>query len=619
LLALGALAAIVAAGCESPQPWRIEVASVDPNGVALGNGGVVEPDAVEALPSFSADGSVVAFASGATNLVTGVQPTPGGLPQGPDVYVRALGTGPTRMASVVPGGAVSASGSSHNPALSPDGRRVAFESDSTDLLPGTGGIERQVYLRDLSAGTTSVISVKAAGTGGGNAASRAPVFSPDGTRVLFESSASDLGPTDTNGFNDLYLRDLDAGTTSLVSVNPAGTDSVRFGLGLGFTRPVFSPDGSMVAFASWTTDFVGGGGNPLPRLYVRDLASGVTTLIAPLTSALVNTGGSMAFSADGSQLVFTSDVDLVPGQPGGGRKQIYLYDLATATTRLVSAGPSGVAGDGDSASPALSPNAGHVVFESQAANLGPADANGQADVFRADLATGEVTLVTLNAAGTGAADHGGDQPAVSPDGRRIAFRSGSTDLGPTAASAGIYVRDLATGTTSRVSAAGTGRDVNDAGDPVFSPAGRLAFVSDIDERVPNGVRGVPQLYVAAPFGADLRITVDTVRTGNDLSFTVVATNDGPDPATATDMFMNFANNAVLVGHASTTVGGCSPVGGLLFRCPVGDLAAGASVTMTVRAAILVPAGTPVAIQTGAVTTNLDPVPANNNAAIDLIA
>jgi Tol biopolymer transport system component len=117
------------------------------------------------------------------------------------------------------------------------------------------------------------VSTNATGTDSGDDRSFAPQLSPDGTRVLFQSEASNLGPTDTNGVEDVYVRDLTTGSTSLVSVNASGTDS-------GDAASKFSefgPDGSLVIFRSRATDLTSPGGSGSVDLYVRDLDAGTTT------------------------------------------------------------------------------------------------------------------------------------------------------------------------------------------------------------------------------------------------------------------------------------------------------------------------------------------------------
>src|SRR5206468_7609555 len=152
-----------------------------------------------------------------------------------EVFVRDIKTGTTTLVSVNSGGTGGGDDCSRfPPAISADGRFVAFESEASDLVTDDTNFNADVFVRDLKAGKTTMASVNIAGTNGGNDNSggfRVPVMSIDGRFVAFESDASDLVANDTNGLgsrnpvSDVYVRDLNTGTTTLVSVNSAGTAS----------------------------------------------------------------------------------------------------------------------------------------------------------------------------------------------------------------------------------------------------------------------------------------------------------------------------------------------------------------------------------------------------------
>ncbi|HEV7758669.1 MAG TPA: hypothetical protein VGO78_06755, partial [Acidimicrobiales bacterium] len=145
-------------------------------------------------------------------------------------------------------GTHSANDASGQPVLSPDGTQLAFVSQGYDFGPPDDYRFTDVYLRDLATGEITMVSHNADGTSGGNHDSFSPVFSPDGTKIAFESWAYDLGPNDTNAGHegpDIYLYDVATGTNSLVSVNAAGTNSGS----IGSSNPVFSPDGTRIAFS----------------------------------------------------------------------------------------------------------------------------------------------------------------------------------------------------------------------------------------------------------------------------------------------------------------------------------------------------------------------------------
>src|SRR5215207_6112787 len=189
--------------------------SVNPAGTNGGNGNSLKP-------SMSADGRFVAFESQASDL-TSLSDTNGAS----DIFVRDQQTGVTTLVSVNAAGTASANGLSGNAFISADGRFVAFESRATDLVAlGDTNNQTDVLVRDLQTGVTTLVSVNNAGDGSGNAISQAPVISANGRRVVFQSNASNLTLiNDTNNQTDVFVRDLQLGTTILASVNGAGTSS----------------------------------------------------------------------------------------------------------------------------------------------------------------------------------------------------------------------------------------------------------------------------------------------------------------------------------------------------------------------------------------------------------
>lgn len=394
------------------------------------------------------------------------------------------------------------SGDSSFPVASPDGTKIAFVTSATNLGPtDTNGVE-DVYVRDLTAGTTRLVSANAKGTDGGNQGSGAPVWSPDGTMLAFATAASDLGPNDTNGTLDVYVRDLTSDTTRLVSANAAGTDG---GDDSSF-RPVFDPGSRRIAFESVASDLGATDTNGATDVYLRDLTTNRTTLVSAAAAAGVgNRAGNgfsvgPAFSPDGGTVAFTSGASDLGALDANGATDVYARDLAAGRTRLLSAGADGASADGESRGPVFGPDGAQVAFMSAAGNLGPRDTNGQFDVYLQDVRTRTNQLVSVNAGGTDASDGTSGPfatfvfpPEFSPDGNRILFASSGTDLVPGDRNGlpDLFVRDLAKRTTSAVtvdpsgtatvglsfdSAEGSPADLT--GDPAFDHTGtRVVFVS----------------------------------------------------------------------------------------------------------------------------------------------
>src|SRR5207244_877862 len=184
-------------------------------------------------PVLSADANLVLFVSLASNLVLG--DTNGAR----DLFLRNRTNGTTVRVSLVDDGS-EANGPSYEPAMTPDGRFIAFTSEASNLVPGDTNGTNDVFVRDLVNGTTERVSVSSAGaqgngpSGGGFSVG----LSDDGRFVVFPSEATNFDPAASSGIRQIFIRDRQLGTTEVVSVSPAGQQ------GNGTSqRPVVSADG----------------------------------------------------------------------------------------------------------------------------------------------------------------------------------------------------------------------------------------------------------------------------------------------------------------------------------------------------------------------------------------
>ena len=412
----------------------------------------------------SADGRFVAFHSKASDLVAGDTNSL------PDVFVHDMAAGTTTLVSVNRAGTGGGNGVSYEPLLSADGRLVAFPSEASDLVAGDTNGKVDVFVRDLVAGTTALVSVNSAGTGSGNGSSAGQTLSADGRFVAFSSEANDLVAGDTNNAQDVFVRDLAAGTTALLSVNSAGTGS-----GNGVSDfPVISADGRLVAFSSFASDLVAGDANETRDVFIRDLVAGTTTLVS-VESAATGTFEPV-LSADGRLVAFQS-------YALSERPDVFVRDLVAGTTTLVTVDSAGTGGANDNSwGVVLSADGRLVAFSSYASNLVAGDTNSLPDVFVRDLVAGTTTLVSVNSAGTCGGSSLSDGPVLSADGRFVAFSSDASDLvaGDTNGKVDVFLRDLLAGTTALVSVngAGTGSGNGVSDSPVLSTDGRfVAFDS----------------------------------------------------------------------------------------------------------------------------------------------
>ena len=192
----------------------------------------------------------MAFESDATDLVVG------DTNNFTDVYLRDLQLNTTALVSVKNGGTGSGNGGSYNHSISPDGRFVLFESTANDLVANDGNAHKDIFLRDTLAGTTTLVSANTNGVGGNNHSTLTdydlPNFTPDGRCVVFQSDATDLAPGSYASLKNIFRRDLVNGTTVLVTQNRFATGS---GNSTAFNSTI-STNGNRVGFLSYASDFV---------------------------------------------------------------------------------------------------------------------------------------------------------------------------------------------------------------------------------------------------------------------------------------------------------------------------------------------------------------------------
>jgi hypothetical protein len=383
----------------------IELVSVGPGGVQA------DHDSDE--PSVSADGRYVAFTSSATNL-------DGGAPGQTDVFLHDRDSGTTTLVSV-DGAGEAANGASSRPSLSADGRLVAFQSTASDLVDGDSNGVADVFLRDLDTGETTLVSLDGS-DGPADGASSDPDLSADGGHVAFVSRASDLVAGDDNGQQDVFVRDLDAGDTVMASINHLGEPSDFSTASL----PRLSDDGRYVAFSSLAGDLDPPDSNILVDAFVRDLDSGVTTLVSkdrdggPANSSSY----AVAISGDGNLVLFDSPASDLVEQPVG-HMQVYLRDVAAGLTERVSLDTDGEPGDERTRGTALSGDGRYVLMSTETTNLPLCGGSAGDDLILRDLVTGRNTTVAIGLDHRPEATYAGD---LASSGATAAFTSRSSGL-----------------------------------------------------------------------------------------------------------------------------------------------------------------------------------------------
>ncbi|MDH6708963.1 Tol biopolymer transport system component [Kitasatospora sp. MAA19] len=452
LRAAGALAAAALAAATVATPAQADAPRGRTERVSVGLG-QAQPDGHSQGAGLSADGRFAVLTSEAANLV------PGDTNGKSDVFVRDLWTGRTERVNTGPNGAQAADGS-YDAAISGNGRYVAFSSYATNLTPGANLGFEDVYVHDRWTGTTELVSTghDPARTQAGRQSGH-PSLSWDGRYVAYQSNRSDLAPgTVTWTGGNIYVTDRWTGETRVASIGADGTEA-----NASSASPVISADGGSVGFISKATNIIGSDKPGAlaakaaaeldgvsdeefvrdsfrhdeqpsilkPRFYpfyVRDLRAGETVLASTDGAGGYRGAASPALSADGRYAVYSALVSHGDG-PWAHHFEVYVRDLAAGTETLVSVGLPGTTTTGDSYDGQITADARWVYFSSTAENLVPGDTNNAQDVFRRDLWTGRTERVSVAPDGSQTAGSS-DRPFVDALGTSVLFTSADGTLVP---------------------------------------------------------------------------------------------------------------------------------------------------------------------------------------------
>jgi TolB protein len=379
------------------------------------------------------------------------------------------------------------------PALSASGRFVAFESVG-QFVPGDTGTDADIFVRDTGSHKTTRVSVKSDG-GEANGDSEQASVSADGRLVAFTSEAA-LVAGDTNGVEDVYVRDRKAGKTKRVSVTPSGQQVFA-----DSSNPSISADGRFVAFQS-DAAVVGTDTNGVSDVYVRDMNAHTTLRVSlrsngtqPTQPSTLSDGGTVnrasRISSDGRFVTFESNDGHMTGRtdccnPPLFDSDVFVRDLQNNKTARVSLKSNG--GEADqlnqvaSGNPSISGDGRFVAFQSVGAFVG-GDANGQADIYVRDRNTGNTLLVSVKSngsQGSGPVSSASTLPSISASGRFVCFESYAALVGSDANPArDVYVRDRTAGTTKRASVKSNGQGVSGYEHQLSAISGDGRFVAFI--------------------------------------------------------------------------------------------------------------------------------------------
>jgi hypothetical protein len=435
-LVAGAAAVVVVAPDAAAQVDVVTRASVDSTGIQANQNSISGGFAI------SADGRFVAFESSAWNLV------PGDLNHATDIFVHDRLSGATVRVSV---------GSSNSeadeeclgPAMSAEGRFVAFTSRATNLVDDDTNGTADVFVRDRDPdgngvfdednGVTSRMSVDSNGVQG-DLSSGGPSISADGRLVSFDSSATNLVAGDTNGATDVFVHDRATGATTRVSLSSEGLEGNRYS-----QSAQISGNGRFVTFDSESDNLVPNDVNGFGDVFIRDLVDDVTELVSVDSFSLQGNSTSSApvISADGRIVAFTSNATNLVVPDTNGDLDVFVRDRIAGTTTRANSDSSGVQGNYGAIFAAISGNGRFVAFASDAENLIANDTNDKGDEFIHDVVTGETFAVSVNPAGAVADSASFGYSALSFDGRSVVFSSSAADLvaGDTNGYTDVFVDD----------------------------------------------------------------------------------------------------------------------------------------------------------------------------------
>ena len=356
--------------------------------------------------AMSADGRYVAYAARTDTSAPGVLD---------GVYRWDTVTNTRKLVSVAMGGAV-ADDASGEPAISADGRYVAFSSDATNLVPNDTNDATDIFVRDLTGGTTTRVSVTSDGAEVDDN-SYTPSISDDGRYVAFISDSDDLSSLDDNLSSDAYVFDRSARTVKLASI--VGGVQPDFGI----TEAVLSGDGRHLAFTT-DTDLVTGDENWSDDVYLKNLNTGSTAWVSrpKVTDPEGGGGDQPSISYDGQYVAFVGGQDIDNATDPYPGVDVFVRDTVNKTVRRVSTTSAGAFINGTSFSPAITSDGKRVAFASTG-NASGNDTNGShVDAFVKDLGTGRTTLVSTDMF-LGQQAYDAFVPSISNDGRYASFLS----------------------------------------------------------------------------------------------------------------------------------------------------------------------------------------------------
>lgn len=390
---------------------RVHRVSVRSNGAQAVNGG-------SSYAAISNNGRYVVFESDATNLVANDGNGAS------DIFVHDRETGDTRRVSVESDGDEGEVGEhSYDAKISASGRRIVFYSDAELVGSDDNGVP-DVFLHNTETDKTKRVSVSSNGEQA-ELSSSDPAISANGKVVAFASEDEGLVPNDDNSYSDVFVHILKTGKTRLVSVRSNGDQ----GEGNGSHSPALSRNGGIVGFASDAENLVPGDDNTASDVFVHVRRTNKTKRVSVQSDGGQADGSSSdpELSDSGRIVAYESHaIDLVPNDENE-EEDVFAFDRQSKKTRRVSVSSAGVEGDFSSEDTGLTSDGRYVVYETTSALVGNDDNNNE-DIYMHDRQTKTTRRASLRSNGQESLTGDSGEPEVSDGGRYVVFHSSATDL-----------------------------------------------------------------------------------------------------------------------------------------------------------------------------------------------
>lgn len=443
-----------------------------------------------------------------------------------DVFVSDLTSGTTALVSTNIAGAQQ-NGDASTAGISSDGRYVVFTSAATNLVANDTNGVADVFVKDLQTGQVTRASTDSVGNEADGGASYGVSITVGGRYVVFTSYADNLVADDTNGVADVFVKDLVAGTTTRVSTSSTGVQGDASSTGGTTTYGLVTSDGRYVLFTSDATNLISDDTNGVGDVFLKDLLSGSVVRVNTDSDGSASYGAcsAAAMTADGRYILFNT-----------GFVTVVLKDLVSGVATCVSTASDETAADSNSFGRGISADGRYVLFESDASNLVDGGTDSELNIFLKDTASGATSRITADGARYIPSSSHTVAAAISPDGRYVVFSSSGPDevSNDNNQASDVFLKDLTADTTQLISARGTdaavaARFCSSTSGSVSLDGRYTVFISDATNLVADDTNGTADVFVQDGLtGIITRVSTDSEgNQANAVCYNAYISSEGP--------------------------------------------------------------------------------------------